>query len=148
MSTTAFEAYKNDQIEAADPLELVCLLYRGALDAVKKARVCLREDRIKDRSRQVSRATEIIGELSFALDPHKGGEVARNLAELYVYMVQRLTEGNIQQTDPPLAEVESLLQTLLEGWEQCRVGASAAPNAMTAYPESAPIEYAPISLSA
>jgi flagellar secretion chaperone FliS len=147
MSTGALEAYQNNQIEAADPVELICLLYQGALDAVQQARRCLREKDIMGRSRQITKAMEIVGELSFALDPQKGGELASGLAGLYAYIQQRLTEANIQQAEPPLAEVESLLGTLFEGWQQSRADAPSAPVTSHAYAESAPVAYTPVCMS-
>jgi flagellin-specific chaperone FliS len=38
----------------------------------------------------------------------------------------RLTEANAQQVDPPLAEVQELLSTLLEAWSALRKPAPAA----------------------
>ena len=57
-------------------------------------------------------------ELAISLDKEVGGEVAENLAELYVYVHKRLGDANIEQSDVPLAEVEKLLVTLLEAWSQ------------------------------
>ena len=39
------------------------------------------------------------------------------MGQLYDYMLGRLTEANIQQSDAPLAEVLGLLCTLAEAWE-------------------------------
>ena len=38
MATTAFDAYLESKIFSADPVELVQILYRGALEAVGSAR--------------------------------------------------------------------------------------------------------------
>ncbi|HBY61333.1 MAG TPA: flagellar export chaperone FliS, partial [Solibacterales bacterium] len=40
--------------------------------------------------------------------------------ELYDYMQRRLLEANARQEDAPLAEVERLLSTVRDGWEECR----------------------------
>ena len=53
-----------------------------------------------------------------SLNKEAGGEVAVNLAELYVYIHKRLGDANIEQSDIPLAEVERLLNILLEAWSQ------------------------------
>jgi hypothetical protein len=45
-----------------------------------------------------------------------GGDLSRTLLELYAYMSGRLLTANMEQSDPPLAEVSKLLSTLLEGW--------------------------------
>jgi len=112
------DAYLESQVLTADPMELVRLLYRGAGDAVRSARAHLAGGRIAARSRQISKAHAILAQLSVTLDHARGGTLSRSLAELYDYMERRLLEANLRQKAEPLLEVESLLGTLLEGWEQ------------------------------
>lgn len=117
----SLQAYRNQQdidILSATPLELVRALYRGAIQAVRRARTALANGEIRERSQAITKATAIIQELTLSLDRELGGEVAANLAELYVYMHTRLGEANIQQTDAPLADVEKLLAILASAWEQ------------------------------
>ncbi len=127
MQTDARLAYVENEILQADPLELVKMLYRGALQAVIKARGFLRASDIPGRSRQVTKASEIINELTLSLDHERGGEIARNLVELYDYMQRLLQDANFRQVEPPLAELEALLSTLLEAWEQCDPSSAPAP---------------------
>ena len=115
----AQQTYLENEILQADPLELVRILYRAALEAVGKARIHLRSNEIKERSRQITKAGAIINELALSVDRERGGEIARNLVELYDYMQRCLQEANFQQSDAPLAELEKLLGTLLEAWENC-----------------------------
>lgn len=123
-------AYLESTILSADPLELVRLLYRAASDAVRKAATHLAAGRIAERSRQISRAHAILSELLATLDHSRGGALSGRLAGLYDYMQRRLLEANIHQRPEPLAEVESLLSTLLKGWEQISANnADALPGA-------------------
>jgi flagellar protein FliS len=114
--------HSNTQLEAevltADPVKLVHLLYKGALEAVGGARRHLANGAIRPRSKQITKAWEILRELLVTLDHSKGGELSQNLAALYTYMQTRLMEANSQQLDAPLREVENLLTTLSEGWSQ------------------------------
>jgi len=122
----SIQAYKNQQdwdILGASPLELVRALYRGALQAVRTARACLVSGQIRERSAAITKACMIVQELTVSLNKEAGGEVAANLAELYVYIHKRLGDANVEQSDAPLAEVERLLATLLEAW--CELEAAA-----------------------
>jgi len=114
------DAYLESQVLTADPMELVRLLYRAARDAVRSASVHLAAGRIAERSRQISKAHAILSQLSASLDRARAGALSRRLAELYDYMQRRLLEANLRQQAAPLEEVESLLATLLEGWDQVR----------------------------
>lgn len=113
-----FGAYLESKVLSASPLELVSLAYEGAIEAIGSARVCVREKRIHDRSRAITKAQLLIGELQKSLDFDRGGDLSQQLARLYDYMQRRLMEANFQQVEAPLAEVESLLGTVLESWRQ------------------------------
>lgn len=118
MSLAAYQNSQDLNVLSASPVELVRLLYRGAIGAVRTARENLEQGDIRGRSRQITKACSIIEELTVSLDKGRGGKVAADLAELYVYMHRRLIEANIEQIGGPLVEVEKLLQTLLEAWQQ------------------------------
>lgn len=120
MWQNAHDAYRDSRILTAGPVELVTILYRACADSVREARRHLANREIALRSKSIGKAWEILAELTTALDHKRGGEISSRLADLYDYMMRRLTEANFQQTDAPLAEVLGLLSTLLEGWEGIR----------------------------
>ena len=113
------EAYLSNVV-SADPMELVCLLYQHALDAVRDARQHLKGGDIAARGKAISKAVAILGELSSSLDHNAGGTISTNLDELYSFMSLRLTEANIRKQDAPLADVESLLNTLGQAWREAK----------------------------
>jgi flagellar protein FliS len=119
---TNFDRYLEAEVFSADPVKLVCMLYRGAIEATAAARRHLKAGEIRLRSREILRALAILRELTRALDPQY--EISRPLGDLYVYMQTQLLAANAKQIDAPLAEVEQLLSTLLEGW---KAAAPAAP---------------------
>ena len=116
MPNTHYDKYLESEVLSADPLKLVNLLYRAAIDSVRAARRHLAAGEIRERSRKVFKAWKIVQELRRSLDEQRGGEISRSLRELYVYMQGRLLEANARQKDAPLEEVERLLSTLSEGW--------------------------------
>ena len=143
MPNSVYEKYLEEEILHADPVQLVSILYRAAKEATAEARAHLRRHAIKDRSAAITKASEIIAHLMLSVDRAAGNEIGRNLIELYAYMQTRLTEANFQQIEPPLAEVENLLTTLLHAWEQTG-HPSIAPAGKSASQEE---EYSPVSCS-
>jgi flagellar secretion chaperone FliS len=131
--------YLEHEVLSADPVKLVRMLYRAAVDAVSEARVHLRTGAVRDRSRQINKALLIVHELLRSIDRESGGQIAKSLASLYVYMTNRLIEANAAQSEAPLAEVEQLLNTLLEGWSSLSMARAIEPE-----PEA---EYEPMSCS-
>lgn len=122
-----YPTYLDEEVLNATPLRFVPLLYHAALDSIASARRYIRLGDIRARSQAISKAMRIVTELSLSLDRKVGGELSKNLAELYNYVQSLLIKGNFQQSEPPLAEAERLLGTLAEAWEIC--AQSTAPPA-------------------
>ena len=104
---------------SADPIQLVQILYRAALDSIRTARECLRKGDIVGRSKSITKALGMLSELVTSLDHERGGEISDNLVRLYDYVQRLLMDANFRQVDEPMAEAESLLLTLLEAWSAC-----------------------------
>jgi flagellar secretion chaperone FliS len=126
------DPYLESRVLAADPVELIHLLYEHAAVQVKLARAALGEHNIAARCQAISKALAVLGELEGSLDHSTGGSISQNLARLYQYMRKRLGEGNLRQDGEALAEVESLMQTLDEGWTAMQ-HATSVPAALPYY---------------
>ncbi len=146
MDSRARGTYIESRILSADPVELVRILYEAALDSVEKARRHLRRGEIVARSKEIGRASAILIELAISVNHDVDASLSRNLVELYDYMQRRLTEANVNQTEPPLADVSRLLTTLLEGWTACQ-HTLAASRAEAPEPGAGPLVEAPYASS-
>ena len=127
---TNIAAYQHDrdtEILSADPLELVEMLYKAAINSIGDARICLRTGEIRERSNAICKASAILAELAQSLDHEKGGAISKNLTELYDYMQRLLLKANSEQIDAPLVETDRLMTTLLQGWQSLLPAASASP---------------------
>lgn len=138
MNPYASQATLEIEVLQADPVELIQMLYRGALESIRGARESLAQGDAVARSRHISRASEIIAELMLSVNREQGGELAVNLIELYDYMIHLITQAHIEQKDKQLAEASQLLQTLLEGWDaiarqQAHVPAGQAEVSLAGY---------------
>ena len=124
----AREQYLENRVLSAQPVELIGMLYEGALGSVRDARRHLAAGDIRARAKAISRACEILLELANSLEHQRGGTISARLARLYEYMYSRLIEANMRQVDEPLAEVLGLLLTLSEGWSGVRAPQSVPGN--------------------
>jgi len=134
-SRTALNSYRKVGVEtgvaAASPQRLILMLYEGAIAAITAAQQHLRVKNIAAKGEAIS---IIDGGLKASLDLNVGGELAQNLYQLYVYMGQRLLQGNINNDSAAFEEVRQLLQQLMSAWES--LAASTAASA--AQPSTAP----------
>ena len=111
--------YIQNDVTTNEPVELVCLLYSKAIERLHLARTRLGEGNSAGCSEAIARAMEIVLELIGSLNIEEGGEVAQNLAALYLYVQEQLAEASTQQTAEPIDNSLSVLTTLLEGWKEC-----------------------------
>lgn len=112
----AIATYQAVQVTSRSPLELVVMLYDGALVALEQARAALRAGDLVAKRDAMSRAFAILGELQGSLDLDAGGDVAARLDVLYSYLTERLTAANAACDPAPIAEVIHLLSVVREGW--------------------------------
>jgi flagellar protein FliS len=128
MWNSAQQAYLENRVLSAAPVELVRLLYQGALTAIADARQFLADGKIMERSPAITKASAIVIELAAALDHQRGGAISQRLAALYQYMLDRLLEANFHQSDAALAEVLALLSTLSEAWNEAEAETGLIPS--------------------
>lgn len=120
MSYSARRAYGGTGREAAvlgaSPVDLVVMLYDGALDNLRVASELLQQGKLADKGLRVGKAIDIVNELKLVLDHERGGEISKNLDELYAYMVEILSRANAENNPDRFGEVVRLLSTLREAW--------------------------------
>jgi flagellar protein FliS len=138
------DSYWESEILEADPLKLVRMLYRGAIEAIRRAEAALESGEIEQRTRQVTKAMEIVSELMLSVDRERGGKVAANLVEIYDYVLRKLGEGHVEQSSQRFVEAVMPLETLLEAWDE--IGSR---EAVVEAPPAAGMaaDYSPLSVS-
>jgi flagellar secretion chaperone FliS len=104
------------RIASASPIELVCLLYEGAVQSVETAIRALHSGDILSRGRAINKAIEILAELRMSLRRDVEEQYSNTLAELYGYIQHQLIRAHAEQSESLLQEASRLLRTLLEGW--------------------------------
>jgi flagellar protein FliS len=114
----AYNVYRQTQAQTAAPGELVVMLYRGATRFVASAIEAIERNDIQVAHNNLVRAQAVITELLDSLDFERGGDIASNLAQIYMYLRSRLIEANLRKDARPALEVAHLLRELLPAWEQ------------------------------
>jgi len=125
-SRVAANAYANVGLEtgvvAANPHQLIIMLYEGAELSVRMAIRHMNEGDLAKKSAAITKASTIILEgLRAALDTRQGGKLAMQLDALYDYMGKRLMLAHLKNQTEPLEEVLGLLRELHDAWKQIGV---------------------------
>ncbi len=134
MNLKGLKQYRSDELNTADPRKIVSMLYEGAINFLNTAKECATLSDVSGRAYNINRATAIVFELVNALDFERGGEVALNLHNLYVFVLRRLIEANKGNKPAVIAECIPILETLCEAWNEamfkpkCRASAEQLPR--------------------
>ena len=115
-SSTRQKEYLAIRIETASPMELVRILYEGAVQSVEGAIRALHSGDILGRGQAINKAIEILAELRVSLRRDVEEQYSNTLAELYGYIQHQLIRAHAEQSESLLQEASRLLNTLLEGW--------------------------------
>jgi flagellar protein FliS len=113
------------QVADASPTRLVQIMFEHILSQLATAQGCM--GRIKDnlplrdviaKGKAMGKAIRLIGQLDATLDMERGGQIAANLHNLYLYMLERLTVANAGNDEQIVIEVSALVRKIKSGWDQ------------------------------
>jgi len=121
----AATAYKrvsdSTSVMAADPLDLIILLYEKLLHRLRETRLAIEAAEVAARGRATSAAIEIISNgLIGALDMERGGEVAIRLKEQYQLWLRMLLQTNLNGDLNLLSTLESSVGEILSAWKELK----------------------------
>ena len=111
------DAYQQTAIATQSKGRLIVLLYDGALKFMKLAIKELEAGNQAAKGQYITRAQDSISELCAVLDMEGGGEIARNLRRLYLYMNRRLSQANAKRDPQMIREVITLMEELNQSWK-------------------------------
>ena len=104
-------------VSGATPHKLVMMLLDGALEAINRAKGAIANGDIDGKGRAIRKAVAIVDEgLKSCLNLAEGGELARNLNDLYAFVTTRLTYANLHSSTEALDECVTLLTPVREAW--------------------------------
>lgn len=112
-----YKQYQKTAVTTASREKILLMLYEGAIKHVKQAVIATESGIVSERGRCISKANAIISELMATLDFAKGGKIAQDLENLYVFMIDKLIEGNVKNDVEALKTVEHILSTLFVAWK-------------------------------
>lgn len=112
------EVKKEGSLQYADPYNLVLMLMQGALDKLSLAKGFMAQHDIEQKGANISLAISIIDALQSSLDQEKGGDIAKNLYDLYDYVMKELVQANLKNDSERLDHVIAVIKTIQSGWEQ------------------------------
>lgn len=103
-------------VAAADPHRLILMLLDGVLERIAGARGAIGAGASEQKTRLIHRSVAIVDELRASLNFEAGGQIARNMGDLYEYISRQLMRANLENRMDLLDECSHLLQELRSAW--------------------------------
>jgi flagellar protein FliS len=107
----------NTQDVSEQNIKNLLMLLDGALRYTQYAKQGIEQNNAKMRNENISKAISIFTQLDAALDKSVGGEIAENLSGLYKFLMNQLTQANIQEDASMLNDAEKVLTDIKEAFE-------------------------------
>jgi flagellar protein FliS len=114
-------AYAATQISTASSVQVVVLLYDGAISSMKLAQEGIVALNFHDKARFLDRALRVVGELAASLNMEEGGVVARELQRLYEYIQFELTQANLKNEPGRLESPIRCMSEIRKAWQELAV---------------------------
>jgi flagellar protein FliS len=112
------DAYRKADVTTANKETILLMLYAGAIRFLNKAIDAMKADNKEEKSKYLTKTQDIVVELRATLDFSIGGQIAENLDSLYVFILESLLLGSLENNLTKLEEAQKILKTLHETWEQ------------------------------
>jgi flagellar protein FliS len=128
------------QVRSRTPLELVVMLYDGALRSTATAIEAMARRDIPARRDAVSRALAIVSELQSTLNMEQGGQIAVELDRLYTWMTDSLVRATVKQDPAPIHDVRRVLESLRDSWHQVATAPAGAAGSGLRAGEGQPVD--------
>lgn len=110
------QQYRKSETENKSVIELIIMVYDGAIDNLKKASELYKNEKMQSGYETMEKAKRFVVHLYTTLDEEKGGEVAANLSTMYAYVIERMNFIQATKDIDTIKEIISVLSNIKEGW--------------------------------
>ena len=115
------QAYATTQITTSSSVQVVVLLYDGAISSMKLAQESIVSLNFHDKARFLDRALRVVGELSASLNMEEGGVIGKDLRRLYEYIQFELTQANLKNEVGRLEGPIRCMSVIREAWQELAI---------------------------
>ncbi len=112
----AYGAYRRSEIETLTPRDLLVKLFEGLERFVEQAAIAMDNRHLEMATKNTQRIRDILFELQSTLNFEVGGDIAKQLDELYTFMTRETIEAGMKKDAARLRQLQRVIRPLLEGW--------------------------------
>lgn len=111
------QAYAQTQVSTTtNQKELIIMAYDGVLRFLTQAKEHMQKKEIEPKYNALCKARAIIQELASTLNMEAGGEIARNLWNLYLFFMEKISEANLTNKIEHIDGIMPSIKELRDAW--------------------------------
>jgi flagellar protein FliS len=110
--------YRTTQVSTSSPEKILLMLYDGAINFSRIALDKMEKKDIAGKGCFISKAQAIVAELMNTLNHEVGGDIARNLERLYMFLINEYIGANINNSPKALENAIRILTMLRGTWAE------------------------------
>jgi len=116
----ALKAYSdssaNTSVSMSTSNELIVLVFEKILDYLKIGKVALENDKLAIE--EFTKINDLINlGLIASLNREEGGEIAKNLEFIYLWVMSKITEARLTKSHEKIDDVTRVLMPIYESWQ-------------------------------
>lgn len=112
----SYQQYKKHNVMMANPMELVIMLYNGAIKRLHLAGIAIENKDYETANEHLQTAQDILMELMMGLDFSYG--IARDLLKIYEYVHHEIVGVNATKQARDIEPLVGIMSNLRDAWEQ------------------------------
>ncbi|EJI1280314.1 flagellar export chaperone FliS [Vibrio vulnificus] len=118
----SLQAYKkvsvDSQLSAASPHKVIQMLMAGAIERLIQGKAAMLAGNIPVKGERLGKALDIIIALRSCLSMDDGGDIARNLDQLYEFMITQISGANHKNDPQMIDDVIDIIREIKSAWDQ------------------------------
>ncbi|USD65969.1 flagellar export chaperone FliS [Vibrio sp. SCSIO 43136] len=118
----SLQAYKkvsvDSQLSAASPHKIIQMLMAGAIERLIQGKAAMMQGNIAMKGERLGKGLDIIISLRSCLSMDDGGDIAKNLDQLYEFMINQVTVANSKNDPQPIDDVIEIIREIKSAWDQ------------------------------
>ena len=110
--------YQQTQVEGVEQDYLVVLLMQALIKFLNRAAHAMADEDLETKAEALAKAQAVLSELVCSLDEEAGGDLARQLRDLYTHWQVQLVNADIEDELDTLNYVRQAVKGLADAWQE------------------------------
>jgi flagellar protein FliS len=107
----------DSSIAVASPHKVIQMMFAGALERLAQGRYAIEQNNLEFKGVSLGKAVSIVAGLNSSLNMEAEGDVAGNLSALYDFMLQKISDANMNNDVQAIDDATGILRVIKEAWD-------------------------------